>query len=1193
MRKKLKEVFVSDWFDHIGRGNYQSTYINIGSRPSFVQAAGVDQIRNDFSKTLFLHRSSKAAPETDADDLVLLMAKKILCRGDVPWSTLGVEAQILREIGQSDFILPPDDNIGDIRYEASLPVTPQAIVNRLRSKVKPEDIDAGIGSSGNTADVFDSEREARFLNDWVPSNLGKEFIRWITPQVPIDLIISKKGNNDLDRRADFMLYVPGRRPLIIEIDGEEHLNSRSDQERDKELADFEIKVFRIPNEEIDNLTGPKLSELKAECRNYLKLYEVDAREDVLAEALEKASWATKIQYGVLNAASKGQISLGKKNKLYISSKLLSAELIQKAIDDLNHLCAAYMELFSLDKEPFKQFSVTSSRNDADLVIGLYENDTQTTIAAAMRDEDVVICMGYAPIEFCPKLPSSFERPVLKVSDDEASKPLAFFLQSIFRKKSFREMQVNAICNALRGKDTITLLPTGAGKSIVYQLSGMLLPGATIVVDPIVALIDDQHLGLQLHGISRSAPIKMGENNQEKQRQDKMLTRIASGHFNYILISPERLLAPTFRDSLASMISQTPIDLAVIDEAHCVSQWGHDFRVAYLQLAQNLRALCSPTGRNIPTVLALTGTASRVVLKELVAELDIDADDQDAIIRPAHFDREELEFSIIRTKRGGKTLGELKQTLVTLPQMFGQDPETFFSSMGRATNSGIVFSPTVNGQTHRLLEIRDNVAAVINSDVGAFASTPPRRIETSDWNIQKQQSALSFKDNSSPALVATNAFGMGIDKPNIRWTIHMGLPSSLEAFYQEAGRAGRDRKRSVCSVIFSEVDPEVNDELLDPNRTLEDVRSLQANMKDNKDDVARALFFHLNSFSTVNDEVEMVKTVLEYGGQELAEGEFKVPFGREEATTEKAIARLIQCGIVRDYIIDRPKREFVVYSLAFDYQKSANKILNYVRKLQPALIAAVEKDIEKYQEIPKELQPLALCRMVIDFIYRIIEKSRRGMLREAVSMARSCDDNLSIRASLNGYFQEGLYAAKIADLAERESINFEDWLSVAKDLEDEFDNEEVKGASIRLLEAYPEHAGLLSLRAITESLANGGSETLIRNSLRAAFASAIERHLCSDQDVNDLIISLLELSKDRLAGIRNVLVDLLNPTEEQVFVPMQYVYDKLAEVSVLWEEKTHAAALQVITIYSISVVVPGLRRRVDSLSDVASKLREVN
>jgi hypothetical protein len=209
------------------------------------------------------------------------------------------------------------------------------------------------------------------------------------------------------------------------------------------------------------------------------------------------------------------------------------------------------------------------------------------------------------------------------------------------------------------------------------------------------------------------------------------------------------------------------------------------------------------------------------------------------------------------------------------------------------------------------------------------------------------------------------------------------------------------------------------------------------------------------------------------------------------------------------------------------------------------------------------------------------------------MARNCDDNLAIRASLNGYFQEGMYSAKIAELAEQESIDFQDWIGIANNLEDDFDNEEVKGASIRLLESYPEHAGLLSLRAITESLANGGSETLIRNSLRAAFSSAIERHLCSDRDVNDLIISLLELSKDRLDGIRNVLVDLLNPTEEQIFSRMPYVYEKLAEVSSFWEEEPQAAALQVITIHSISVVVPGLRRRVDDLSDTANKLRETN
>ncbi|MDC0433108.1 hypothetical protein OAL88_00320, partial [bacterium] len=505
MRKKLKEIFVSEWIDHLGRGNYETSYMHLGARPSFVQPAGNNQIRNDFSKTLFLHKNNSTLVKPVTNSLASLIAQKILCRGDIPWSTLRVEHQILKEMGKQDYILPPDENSGDIKYESNLPISPHAIVNRLRSKRTPNHLASGVGWSEAQPNVFDSNREIKFLNEWVPRHLGQGFVKWITPQVPIDLMLSLNDEDDRDRRADFMLYVPGWRPVIIEIDGEEHLNSRSDQERDRAFAEFDIKVFRIPNSEVDQLSGPKLTELKAECSHYLELFEVDSRDNDLAQALEKASWAAKIQYGVLSAASKGQINLNEQNRLYITSEMLSNELIQAAINDLNQIGIAYAELFSLDNGAFQPLSITSSRNDADLVIGLYENDTQTTISDSLQGEDVVICIGCVPIEFSNKLPSSSERPLLKISDAHATKPLTFFLQTIFRKKSFREMQVNAICNALRGKDAITLLPTGAGKSIVYQLGGMLLPGATIVVDPIVALIDDQHLGLQLHGISRSAP----------------------------------------------------------------------------------------------------------------------------------------------------------------------------------------------------------------------------------------------------------------------------------------------------------------------------------------------------------------------------------------------------------------------------------------------------------------------------------------------------------------------------------------------------------------------------------------------------------------------------------------------------------------------------------------------------------------
>ena len=383
---------------------------------------------------------------------------------------------------------------------------------------------------------------------------------------------------------------------------------------------------------------------------------------------------------------------------------------------------------------------------------------------------------------------------------EISKPLTFFLNYIFRKRAFRGQQLESITNVLQDRDTLVLQPTGAGKSIIYQLSGFLLPGVTIVIDPIKALIEDQILGLKQNRITKAAGLMSSDSDNSELSE--MLASIANNNVYFILMSPERLLTDPFRSSLNLLVKKTPINIAVIDEAHCLSQWGHSFRFSYLRLAENLRKFCSDNLNGQPKILALTGTASRAVLKEIIAELDISLDDEGSIIKPTSFDRQELVFSIIHTNQGGATFGQLVSTMSNLPLKLDKNTSDFFEPNGRYTNSGIVFTPHAKSKTHGLLPIKQAITNLTDK-VGIYASTPPGEFNRKEWEKIKNSHSKAFKSNQEPILVATSAFGMGVDKPNIRWTIHLGIPSSIEAFYQEAGRAGRDRKYSHCSIIFSE------------------------------------------------------------------------------------------------------------------------------------------------------------------------------------------------------------------------------------------------------------------------------------------------------------------------------------------------------------------------------------------------------
>ena len=374
------------------------------------------------------------------------------------------------------------------------------------------------------------------------------------------------------------------------------------------------------------------------------------------------------------------------------------------------------------------------------------------------------------------------------------------LRAVFAKERLLEGQFEAISSVLAGRDCAVLLPTGAGKSMIYQLAGLCLPGRTLVVDPLVALIEDQADGLRAHGVDRVLGISANS-----------LARDARGAY-FVFVTPERFQRQTFRNDLIAGADVEPVNLAVVDEAHCVSEWGHDFRPAYLNFGKTLRTTCK--GRlGVPPLLALTGTASRAVLTDVLFQLGIVDDHENAIVRPASFDRAELSYDVLRCSADDSD-ATLRRVLAAMPGRFSAVAATFFEPTGdEDTYSGIVFVPTVNGW-HGLNDTMRVVTASARAAVPfAGAGTPPKGTDSSEWERRRRESTVAFKQNRAPVIVTTKAFGMGIDKPNIRWTVHYGLPGSIESFYQEVGRSGRDRRQARNVLILSESDRERSRRLL--------------------------------------------------------------------------------------------------------------------------------------------------------------------------------------------------------------------------------------------------------------------------------------------------------------------------------------------------------------------------------------------
>ena len=333
------------------------------------------------------------------------------------------------------------------------------------------------------------------------------------------------------------------------------------------------------------------------------------------------------------------------------------------------------------------------------------------------------------------------------------------LRETFGFDELRSGQHEVISRVLAGKPTLALMPTGAGKSLCYQLPALHLDGTTVVVSPLISLMKDQAGKLEEAGVAA----EQLNSAQKASEQDASMARIADSRSDIVFATPERLADPEFRAALAAQV----VALLVVDEAHCISQWGHDFRPAYLEIGAAIEAL------GHPTVLALTATATQEVVDDIRHQLRLP------------------ELDVVNT---GMYRPNLKLEVCQATSDAGQ-VDCLLKTLRETPGDGIVYTSTVKVCNEVFERLRD---------AGESVTIYHGKLPAAERNANQD----AFMSGARRVMVATNAFGMGIDKSDIRYVIHFQMPGSVQSYYQEAGRAGRDGASARCVLIFHRKDRQV-------------------------------------------------------------------------------------------------------------------------------------------------------------------------------------------------------------------------------------------------------------------------------------------------------------------------------------------------------------------------------------------------
>jgi RecQ family ATP-dependent DNA helicase len=629
--------------------------------------------------------------------------------------------------------------------------------------------------------------------------------RWVHPQVFLNMLSEQAEANDF-RRVDFLIYPPWHAPLVWEVHGE---FSDIDQEKDRDVRGLGIESF-------NEIVGQTTNE------------EINNKITSLSSAPERVLNSKSFNYLLDAAWVAGQVDLGLFALLGIRTWSLEQPVIQISVpegfEEIAGLAAqSFIELvkgceqiWSVDGTSLlidPSMSV-SNNTKPDLVLRIDPHAPPYLSADQKMASDLEIRRIFLPVDAPPwhpwKTGEALDgvRPP-KSPPEESLTPL---VKRCFDHETLRTGQYRGIVAAMTGVDSLILLPTGHGKSLIFQIAALVLPGATLVVEAWRALIDDQVRVLQDRGFSRIVAIHKG-----RQLHGDLLSALI------IYVAPERLYVESFQKPLNQLFRQVGLDLLVIDEAHAVSEAGHSFRPSYLGLVDRIAERAQAASRNRPPTLALTATAANIVIRDIGGILNIKAPPITLVEETTGraFVRENLLDEIIEVSSSEGDAG-IKRSI-----------DSVFAD-SRCEGQGIVYCMS-----------KGNWATVNRPNWFGVKGTLPYVEQTgrslsyytggdSMSSSERTEQADAFVTEKASVMVATAAFGAGIDLPEIRWIINLGLPAGIEAYYQQLGRAGRDGKTAIGFLIVDADSNDVHEKLINARQEADSFDSLRSVISNRRD-----------------------------------------------------------------------------------------------------------------------------------------------------------------------------------------------------------------------------------------------------------------------------------------------------------------------------------------------------------------------